>query len=432
MRNGARLVALFIGLVASTVYGSDEIQSWHLKDGTEVLLLEDNRAPLVSIQISFDVNRLMPWSIENSSQAAFVCQMKDTNRQIEREIERSGVFLSTYMGWARAGISGSSLETDFPTLLRIIRKVLSNRDCGKNELRKWQRDRVISWRSTTTSPRTVLNQEAIKLLYPDADDPRHTLFDRPQPISRSAEKLTEIRDAVLATPARNIAVSGSIGRKELHDLIQDLLPDVSEASRFKDTTMQPHAFINPAPVVKELKDLTQVYMALIRDSLPINHEEYPVYDVVNQILGGTFNSRLYQKLRHETGDTYSATLNISFTTPKRAGLLMLQTYTRVDNALETEQRLKSVLEELHANGVSKAEVERALAYLKGSLVFSKQTPSQIVNRVATNRLANLPSNFWEATIERASQMSLNEINSFVQSYYDPAKFALVKVVPESD
>ena len=79
-----------------------------------------------------------------------------------------------------------------------------------------------------------------------------------------------------------------------------------------------------------MKNLTQVYMALVRDSLPFIHDDYPAYLVVNQILGGTFNSRLYQKLRHETGDTYSATLGSILTTAVRPGMLRLQTYTRVD------------------------------------------------------------------------------------------------------
>ena len=152
--------------------------------------------------------------------------------------------------------------------------------------------------------------------------------------------------------------------------------------------------------------------------------------MVNQILGGTFNSRLYQKLRHETGDTYSATLGSILTTAVRPGMLRLQTYTRVDNAAETERRLIAVLEEVHTNGVTDDEIQVALAYLKGSLVFLKETPDQIVNRAAINKVASLEANFRELSLERASQLPLDEINSFASRFYDPAKFALVKVVPE--
>ncbi len=432
MKDCAALVMLTIAFAAPTVYGSDEIQTWFLADGTEVLLLEDHRAPLVDIEINFDINRIMPWSVENSAQAAFVGQMFDTNRHIEREIERSGVYLSASMGWGRARIGGSSLVDDFPKLIELIQETFENREYSREELRKWQRERIVSWKSTTTNPRTLLNQAAIKLLYPFKDDPRNALYDRPESIELSAEKLAAIRDTVLATPARNIAVSGSINKTELQRLVKDLLPEIKEANRFSDTTRQPQEFSKTEPVVKSVTNLTQVYMALIRDSLPMIHEDYPAYLVVNQILGGTFNSRLYQKLRHETGDTYSATLSALFTTATRPGMLRLQTYTRVDNQLDTQTRLRSVLEEVHVHGVSKTEIEQALAYLRGRLVFSNETPDQIVNLAAINKVADLPSNFRELTLKRASQLSLIEINSFAHNYYDPIKFALVKVVPESD
>ena len=113
-------------------------------------------------------------------------------------------------------------------------------------------------------------------------------------------------------------------------------------------------------------------------------------------------------------------------------MLRLQTYARVANDLDTQRRLRSVLDEVHTDGVSQTEVSQALANLEGRLVFSKETPSDIVNRAAIYRVSNLPSNFRELALRRASQMSLAEINAFARSYYDPTKFALVKVVPESD
>ena len=424
-------IALLFGWQTVSIHASDDIQTWFLDDGTEVLLLEDHRAPIVSIEINFNVNRLMPWSIENSAHAAFACQIFDSDRRIERKIEHSGVLLSASMGWGRARIGGSSLSAEFPNLIILIQEVLENGDYSRKEMQKWHRDRIIDWRSTTTNPRTVLYQTAIKLLYPNTDDPRNALYDRPISFTRSVERLPEIRDTVLSSPGRNIAVSGSIDKTDLRELIKDLLPEARESNRFNDPSHSPAVFNYTNTKTVELDNLTQVYMALIRDSLPLNHEDYAAYLVVNQILGGTFNSRLYQKLRHETGDTYSATLGSSFTTATRPGMLSLQTYTRVDNESETERRLRSVLEEVHADGVSAEEVQSALAYLNGRLVFSKETPVQIVNRAAVNRVANLPPNFRELTLARAAEMSMDKINAFIRRYYDPSKFALVKIVPKS-
>lgn len=425
------LRVLALGSLSVSIYGSDDIQTWFLADGTEILLLEDYRAPIVNIQINFNVNRLMPWSIENGAQAAFTCQIFDPDRRIERQLEESGVFLSVSMGWARAVIRGSSLAREFPKLIGLIREMIENREYSKKEVRKWQRERVIGWRSTTTNPRTRLNQAAIKLLYPFEDDPRNALYDRPISVRFSSERLAQVRDEVLTTPMRNIAVSGSINKHQVNQLVEGLLPETMDATQFHDPPRLPQSFVESPTTTIQLANLTQVYMALIRDSLPVSHEDYPAYTLVNQILGGTFNSRLYQKLRHETGDTYSATLSSMFATPTRPGMLKLQTYTRSGNESETERRLRSVLEEVHVEGVFEDEVEKALDYLKGRLVFLEETPDQIVTRASINTVVNLPANWLELNLKNAEKMSLDKINEFAQRYYDPSKFALIKIVPES-
>lgn len=415
----------------SSLRGSDEFQTWSLNDGVEVLLLEDHRAKLVDISIYFDVNVLMPWAIENDAGLIFSSQIFDPGRKIKREIEHSGVSLSTGMGWAWAQIRGSSLATDFPQLIKLIRETIQNRDFDRKEITKLQRDQVIAWKASSINPRNVLYKAAISLLYPSSRDPRNFLYDRPKSIRVDDAKFGRVRDAVLASPTRYVAVSGAISKAEVHALIHDLLPPRESDIEFSETDLQPVTFSAGESKIVEHKNLTQVYMALIRDSLPLQHESYSAYLIVNQILGGTFSSRLYQKLRHETGDTYSATLGSWYNTATRPGMLILQTYTRTENADDTERRLKEVLEEVFETGVTENEVAHALAYLRGSLVFSRQTPNQIVTPAATNLLVGLPVNFREISIERAAELTLDEINAFAQDFYDPSKFAIVKVVPKS-
>ena len=411
-------------------YSQDDIQTWYLEDGTEVMLLEDFRAPLVSIELNFPVNRLMPWSMKNGGDVAFACQTMAPDRRIRKKAERLGAYLSASMGWGRARIGGSSLATDFPELVELIRESLTNREFDKKEVRMWQRDRILTWKSGTTNPRTELSKHAMSLVYPLTGDPRNSLYDKPKSIRVNDQRLAAVRDTVIAAPGRNIAVSGAVRKEELELLIKDLLPPIDDPDLFHDTLNEPASFSSGTEEIVELKKLTQVYLALVRDSMPFKHEDYPAYLVANQILGGTFSSRLYQKLRHESGDTYSATLSSWYTTASRPGMLILQTYTRAENAQAAERKLKDVLMEVYVDGVTDSEVQQALAYLKGRLVFARETPSQVVNQAAVNKVAGLPPNFREVTLERAAAMGLDEINSFIRSFYDPTKFALVKVIPK--
>ena len=431
-KKSLRIFATYLSLVISHfAYGSEEIQIWHLDDGTEVLFLEDHRAPLVSIEINFPVNTLMPWVIQNDGEAAFECQMLDPARRIERKREKLGITLSASMGWRNARIGGSSLTSEFQDLVDLIRESLNNREYSKAEVKKWHRGRILNWHTSSTDPRTALRKTSMDLLYTHKDDPRKGLYAKPKGISTNSRKLANVRDVILSVPGRNIAVSGDMSRQEVNELVRDLLPDIDQTKVFSDTLLKPESFEASPVITIELKDLTQVYLALIRSSLTLSSSDFPAYTIVNQILGGTFSSRLYQRLRHDSGDSYSATLNRIYTTMFRSGLFSLDTYTHVENSKVAEEKLRSVLVEIHKNGVTKNEVDKALAYLNGSRIFYRQTPSQIVNLWAANRMQKLPGNFQQLTLDQAAKLSLGQINEFIRDFYNPGKFAMVRVVPKS-
>lgn len=428
------LSVLAICLIFDAVAADDNspgIESWFLEDGTEVFLLEDHRAPLVSVEINFPVNTLMPWIIENDGETAFECQMMDPGRQLVRKGEKLGISLSASMGWGRARIGGSSLVDDFEALIALVSETIRNREYSKEEVRKWHRERVLEWRSFTTNPSRELRKTSIQLLYPDELDPRNALYSKPRDVSTNSSKLSIVRDAILKVPGRNIAVSGDTSRQQVNELLEGLLPPVSDSQHFRDRVLDPQLFGPQTARTVRMDQLNQVYLALVRDSVSPSQAKYPHYSVVNQILGGSFSSRLYQKLRHESGDTYSATLSHTFTTVNRRGMLSLETYTRVDNASVAEQKLQSVLANLHENGVSTEEVRRAVSFLKGREVFARETPAGIVNQWAVNRMNNLPGDFRMRSLNRAATLSIEEINEFVREFYDPDKFAMVRVVPEA-
>ena len=423
-------ITCLLASLSGWCFSTDDIQTFHLDDGTQVLLLEDYRAPLVSIEVNFLVNLLMPWSIENNAQVAFEGQTMDSDRSIRKREERLGIGMSASMGWRNARIGGSSLASDFPELVRLMKDTLNNRDYSKQDVKKWQRDHVLAWKTNQTSPRSALGEAALALIYPDPQDPRQFLYAKPKSVRFNADEFANVRDRVIAATERNIAVSGAINKAELLELLHDLLPAKNESNSFADTASKPASLSSGTSKTIEFDDLTQVYVGLARDSLPFVHEDYPAYLIVNQVLGGGFSSRLYEKIRHEFGDSYSATLSTLTTTATRPGMLMIRTYTRLDNAEAMEQRLSDVLHTIHEKGINEEEVERALSFLRGRRIFAQQTPNGVVNEAAVNLLHGLPANFLDVAYDQAERLSLAEINDFARDFYNPDKFALVKVVPK--
>ena len=45
--------------------------------------------------------------------------------------------------------------------------------------------------------------------------------------------------------------------------------------------------------------------------------------------------------------------------------------------------------------------------------------------------SGLPSGLRDQQVERAAELSREEINAFIRRFYDPAGFVMIRVVPES-
>ena len=409
-------------------WDSPAIDTWSLDEATEVYFLADDRAPLVYITLSFPVNNLMAWAVENHAEAAFECQIFAPERRLERMRDELGVSLSVGMGWGYTTISGSSLKADFPDLIDLIHTVINNREYDKGQIRKWQRDRIIGWQANQTSPQITLVRTAVEGIFPDQDDPRVRSYHKPLDVPTNSVRLSRIRDQIIATPGRNIGVSGHIDKETLQGLLQGLLPPVSRDSIPTETKRTVRKFSANTQYQESVKDLTQTYIGYMRGTIPTTSDQYPMYLVVNHVLGGTFSSRLYDRLRHESGDTYGVSLSQYFHGVKQ-GMLLIRTYTHTNNANTAIAKLKNVLEEVCTSGITQAEVDAALANLVGREIFLNETPQSTVRRWSWNKLLGRPGDFHSKTIQRASQLSLEEINEFAADFFNPDYFALVKVVP---
>jgi zinc protease len=173
-----------------------------------------------------------------------------------------------------------------------------------------------------------------------------------------------------------------------------------------------------------VRKLTQVYFSLGRDSLPWSDPRRPEFLVADHVLGGHFYSRLYVALRHEAGDTYGAgTQERGDVVP---GWYAATTFTRAENAAIIEPKLRAVLERFQKEGITESERASAVSYLRGHRAFDRQSAGEVLDRYLKERRVGLAPGFIDDLVERASAVSLEDINAFIRDYYDPARFTLIR------
>lgn len=434
---GLALASLLVALAFASWANDAEqaaIEQWRMGDDA-VFLLEDRRTPLVDVRIEFPIGMWSAWAQESNAADAFAIQTHDPERRLLARADRLGVELNIGMGAVSAWLQANCLAEDTPALIELMRDVLANRDFDTAELRRRHRQRDLAWNASSKDPRFVLTQASTGLLLIEGD-PRRRPWEEPTTGSTRRARLLAARDAVVRLPGRTIAMSGSISRTELEPMLADLLPSSeSPGEGFpvinNHDTLQPlrPAEDRPSTHTEALPRLTQVYLALVRDGLPIQHADQAAYRIANHVLTGHFYSRMYVALRHDAGETY--TVNASdYGTIHRPRVYILQTYTRTANADRTERILQDTLATFHAGGITEQERQEALGNLAGRRLFARQTPRQVLAEQLTERRLGLPAGLFADLPTQAAKLTLADINAFITHFYNPQEFSLVRIEPE--
>jgi predicted Zn-dependent peptidase len=152
--------------------------------------------------------------------------------------------------------------------------------------------------------------------------------------------------------------------------------------------------------------------------------------IADHVLGGHFYSRLYEALRHHEGDTYG-TGTRDTGSDLAPGAYAAWTFTKTANAAHTEQKLREVLKELFERGISEGERAGAAGYLLGRRAFERQAPGQVLGEFLWEHWRGLPRGFRDQLAERAVAVPLGEVNALIRWFYDPARFTMVKLAPNS-
>jgi len=225
-------------------------------------------------------------------------------------------------------------------------------------------------------------------------------------------------------PARiTVAVAGNV----THDRVVDLFARCFDgfdrpAARREDARPATHAGIHIVT-----KSLEQVH--LIAGFPGLDHAapaRYALY-LLNDIIGGSMSSRLFQEVRERQGLVYSI---FSGTQAYRdAGLLYIYAATDPPNFAKM---VKVVLKELRAlkkDGITPQELTHAKDHLRGSLMLSLESTSSRMNRLAKQEM-HFGSFFTiDAMLSAIDSVRVEDLQTLIGDLLDEERLTLVTLGP---
>jgi len=184
----------------------------------------------------------------------------------------------------------------------------------------------------------------------------------------------------------------------------------------------------PAPgiflAVKD--DVTQTFFDLGHLGGEFRDKDYPALEVMADILGGGFRSRLFQRVRTKLGYAYSvsASWGANFDHP---GLFQISGSTKSGSTTETIQVIREEVEKMRTAEVTDQELTSAKESVANSFVFNFDRPSKTLNRILFYDYYGYPKDFINQYLAGIQKVTKADVLRVAREHLSPKDFTVVAV-----
>jgi predicted Zn-dependent peptidase len=178
------------------------------------------------------------------------------------------------------------------------------------------------------------------------------------------------------------------------------------------------------------KDTEQYHVCLGAPGLARDDERRFALRVLDNILGGTSSSRLFQEVRERRGLAYSV---FSFSGMYvGAGQVGIYLGTRPDNLTEALNVVGAELERFVEDPASDEELARSRENVKGRTMLSLESTTTRMNRLGSSLLADMPVLTLDEVVERIDSVTLDDVRALAGELFDPAGLSAAGIGPDEE
>ena len=390
-------------------------QTFTLDNGLKVLVVEDNKLPRVSINMTMDID---PHTLGDKAGLDDLLgsllgkgSTKTDKDTFEEEIDFIGATLEVY----QTGAFASGLSRYFDKMLSMMAEAALLPNFTQEELDK-ERDKAIeALKSEEKSAGAIATRVRNVLVY-----------GKNHPFGEfvTAETLNRISLADIKSHYDQYFVPGRAYMVIMGDVkFNDVKKKVTDYFGSWKKAMPPSAsYKDPENVAKtqinfvDVPNAVQAEVAFVNSvRLNMNDPDYFAVLIANEIVGGSFESYLNKTLREDKAWTYGARSSLPASkhiTSFRAGAPLKQAV--LDSAvLEILTQINRIRDEF----VKEEDLELAKATFIGDFIRESAKPRSISSFALRIETQNLPKDFYEKYLANIQKVTREDVKRVANKYF---------------
>jgi len=414
-----------------------DVQRTVLPNGMVLYLLEDHEFPTVEGRIllrvgsQLDPNDKVGLAVMTGDVLRSGGSLRYPGDELDKTLEGMGASLEFNIGDSDANGTFWCLRENAPQVLAIVADLMQHPSFPqeKIDLSKVGMRRDIAGRND--QPEDILMREMRKMIY-GKDHP----FSR-IPQYATVEAVT--RDDMVAfhgqyfRPDRvYMTIWGDFDAKQIHSQIESLYADWKPSG-----APLPKESPNPALVpggqvfYGEKKGMTNAWVVAGHVGIKADNPDYATMNVMAELLGGGFGSRLINEIRTKRGLAYATGASSGADLP-RPGIFLAYASTRSDSALVVLDLVKKEIARLTTQPVTPEELDAAKNTILNSYVFRFATKGRIAARMAYLDFYGYPADFTARYPEQVKQVTVQQFLDVSRRNLHPNDLQVLLVGDQKD
>jgi zinc protease len=403
-----------------------------LKNGLHVVLLESNhKLPIFSMEMVVMSGGLSdPADMRGLASATAALMREGTakhnSRELSEQLDTIGATLNANSGVSSAtsNVNTAGLVENLDQILDLFSEVILTPKYPAEEVERYKSRAIASQPLLRGNPQFLASERLNQAIY--GTHPASLVLAPIDSIKKiTAADLARFHDQNYLPNNATLFIAGDVR-------LAALMPKLEKAfGSWKAGTVTPLS-LPPVPAQSATRihlinrpGSVQTVFSIGSLGLERTDPDYVALAVMNRILGTGPSSRLFLNIREDKGYTYS--VGSSFSAGKYRGTFVASSPVRTEVTEGTIREFMNEFKRIRDEKVSAAELDNAKRAIVGSFALSLENPQGRLANIITQKLYNLPANYWDTYPQKVEAITADDIQRVAQKYVDINHMQIVAV-----
>lgn len=286
----------------------------------------------------------------------------------------------------------------------------------ETELEKEKRVVLEEIKMYEDTPEDLVHELLAKAVYQDDILAEPILGTEASVLALSREQLLRYVDRMYTGNRIVVSIAGHV-TDELVEMVKARFAELPSGESPKESAIP----MLHSEIVKKNKETEQAHLCWNFEAIAATDDRLPHLALMNNAIGATMSSRLFQSIREEEGLAYS--IYSYYTTFGDHGTFTIYIGTSPDTLEQVETIMKRELAVLKDEGLSDEEVDKGKRQLKGSLVLGNESTSARMNRNGRNLVLLDEVEDLNEVLDKVDRIETADVNALINEVlgHTPAK-----------